>query len=205
MFVRLALGVTAALLVTSSVTASEIASAELRAPSTFDSVRNRTARSIALFTEAGKVLQHPRCLNCHPVERQPTQGDDLHAHMPPVQAGPENRGTNVLPCSSCHSKENTPTLGTVIKSIPGSDHWALAPASMAWQGRTIGEICQQLKDPARNGNRTLAHIEKHMAEDHLVGWAWHPGDGRTPAPGTQVIFGELIAAWVETGAHCPSQ
>ena len=24
------------------------------------------ARSIALFREAGKVLQHPRCLNCHP-------------------------------------------------------------------------------------------------------------------------------------------
>jgi len=112
---------------------------------------------------------------------------------------------SVLPCSSCHSKENTPTLGTVIKSIPGSDHWALAPASMAWQGRTIGEICQQLKDPVRNGNRTLAQIEKHMVEDHLVGWAWHPGDGRTPAPGTQVLFGELIAAWVETGAHCPSQ
>lgn len=175
----------------------------LRPPVAFDTVRNRTARSVALFTEAGKVLQHPRCLNCHPAERQPTQGDDLHTHMPPVQAGPENRGTNVLPCSSCHGHENTPTLGTVIQSIPGSDHWALAPASMAWQGLTIGEICVQLKDPARNGNRTLAQIEKHLAEDQLVGWAWHPGAGRAPAPGAQDVFGELIAAWIKTGAHCP--
>lgn len=74
---------------------------------------------------------------------------------------------------------------------------------MAWQELTIGEICVQLKDPARNGNRTLAQIEKHLAEDHLVGWAWHPGAGRAPAPGTQVVFGELIAAWIKTGAHCP--
>lgn len=203
MFARIVLGAAAAVIVAATVSGSEAPESGLRAPAEFDPVRNRTARSIALFTEAGKVLQHPRCLNCHPAQRQPTQGDDLHPHMPPVQPGPENRGTDVLPCSSCHNKENTPTFGTVIKSIPGSDHWALAPASMAWQGLTLGEICEQLKDPARNGNRNLAQIEKHMAEDHLVGWAWHPGDGRTPAPGTQVTFGELLAAWIKTGAHCP--
>ena len=26
----------------------------------------RAARSVALFTEMGKVIQSPRCLNCHP-------------------------------------------------------------------------------------------------------------------------------------------
>lgn len=175
----------------------------LRPPVDFSNMRNRTARSVALFTEAGKVLQHPRCLNCHPADRQPTQGDDLHPHMPLVQAGPENRGTKELPCTSCHGKENAPTLGARVKSVPGSDPWALAPASMAWQGLSLGEICVQLKDPARNGNRSLAQIETHLAEDHLVGWAWHPGEGRTPAPGTQAVFGELIAAWIKTGARCP--
>ena len=44
----------------------------------------------------------------------------------------------------------------------------------------------------------------HMAEDSLVGWGWHPGVGREPAPGTQKEFGELIKAWVETGGACPS-
>jgi hypothetical protein len=177
----------------------------LRSPPAFDSIRDRPDRSRAYFTEAAKVLQHPRCLNCHPATRTPTQGEDLHQHIPLVQAGPENRGTKELPCSSCHGAENAPTLGGRVKSIPGNEHWSLAPASMAWQGLTTAEICEQIKDPKRNGNRTLAQIETHLAEDHLVGWAWHPGEGRASAPGTQAIFGELIAAWIKTGAHCPAQ
>jgi hypothetical protein len=194
----------AALLLASAVTTADTSSVPLRSPAEFDSIRNRTARSVAYFAEAGKVLQHPRCLNCHPATRQPTQGEDLHPHMPLVQAGPENRGTKALPCSSCHGTQNAATLGARVKSVPGSDHWALAPASMAWQGLSLAEICTQIKDPKRNGNRTLAQIEKHLAEDHLVGWAWHPGDGRAPAPGTQAAFGALITAWINTGAYCPA-
>ncbi len=75
---------------------------------------------------------------------------------------------------------------------------------MGWQGLSTGDICRQLKDPARNGNRNLQKIHDHMALDTLVGWAWHPGAGRKPAPGTQKAFGELIAAWIETGAACPA-
>jgi hypothetical protein len=74
---------------------------------------------------------------------------------------------------------------------------------MAWQGKSIAEICTQIKDPARNGDRTLAKIHEHIADDTLVGWAWHPGPGRKPAPGTQRRAGELIAAWIDTGAACP--
>ena len=43
-----------------------------------------------------------------------------------------------------------------------------------------------------------------MANDSLVGWGWHPGEGREPVPGTQEAFGELIRYWVETGAVCPA-
>jgi hypothetical protein len=64
-------------------------------------------------------------------------------------------------------------------------------------------MCEQLKDPERNGHRTLAQLHEHMAQDDLVGWGWHPGPGRQPAPGTQQVFGELIQAWIETGAACP--
>ena len=74
---------------------------------------------------------------------------------------------------------------------------------MAWQGRTTGEICAQLKDPTRNGGRKLQKIHEHMSVDTLVGWAWSSGAGRESAPGTQKVFGELIAAWIETGAACP--
>jgi hypothetical protein len=75
---------------------------------------------------------------------------------------------------------------------------------MAWQGKTAAAICTQIKDTNRNGDRTLAEIQEHMAKDTLVGWAWNPGDGRVPSPGTQAGFGELIAAWIATGAACPS-
>jgi hypothetical protein len=191
------------LLCAAGPTQADAPGGELKVPAEFDKVRNRTERSIALFTEAGKVLQHPRCLNCHPADRTPTQGDDLHPHVPLVQAGPQDRGTPELPCASCHGPQNAATLGSAMKSIPGSDPWLLAPASMAWQGLSLGEICVQLKDPARNGGRSLAKIEEHLAQDHLVGWAWHPGEGRLPAPGSQAVFGQLIAAWIKTGAQCP--
>jgi hypothetical protein len=74
---------------------------------------------------------------------------------------------------------------------------------MAWEGKSLGEICTQIKDPERNGGKTLDEIVHHLAEDSLVGWGWRPGTGRTPAPGTQEEFGALIKAWVESGATCP--
>ena len=33
---------------------------------------------------------------------------------------------------------------------------------------------------------------------------WNPGLGRTPAPGTQAQLGDLIQAWIDTGAKCPA-
>jgi hypothetical protein len=178
------------------------ATGELAAAESFSSIQNTAERSVALFVEAAKVIQHPRCINCHPVSRSPTQGDDMHPHIPPIASEAAMHAGGV-PCASCHQAKNSPTASAGIRSVPGAEHWGLAPQSMAWQGLTIGGICEQLKDPARNGNRSLEQIRVHMSEDHLVGWAWHPGEGRTPAPGTQAEFGRLIAAWVDTGAHCP--
>jgi hypothetical protein len=175
----------------------------LEPASGFAEIADERARSLALFTEAARVIQSPRCMNCHPATRQPTQGDDLHAHAPPMNAGPGDHGVPGLPCNSCHGDRNVATLGS-IASIPGHSHWGLAPASMAWQGKSLEEICLQLKDAARNGGRSLKKIHEHMATDPLVGWAWHPGEGRVPAPGTQAQFGELIEAWIASGAYCRS-
>lgn len=180
-----------------------VQAASLRPASAFSNINDQHARSVALFTEAARVIQHPRCLNCHPVTRQPTQGDDLHPHVPLMYAGPGDHGVAGLPCKSCHGTVNVETPGSRIASIPGNPRWGLAPASMAWQGKAACEICLQIKDRTRNGGRSLADIHRHLATDPLVGWAWHPGAGREPAPGTQAEFGALIAAWVSTGAHCP--
>jgi Cytochrome c554 and c-prime len=177
--------------------------AALKPVAAFSTIRDERARSVALLTEAARVIQSPRCLNCHPVNRQPTQGDDLHAHVPLMYAGPDDHGVAGLQCKSCHGDANFATLASSIASIPGHSHWGLAPASMAWQRKSLREICLQLKDGTRNGGRSLSQIREHMAKDSLVGWAWHPGEGRSPAPGTQAQFGALIRAWIVTGAHCP--
>jgi cytochrome c553 len=176
---------------------------ELKALSDFSAIADTAARSKAIFQEASRVITDPRCMNCHPATRSPTQGDDMHPHVPPITAADSPLGTPGMMCTTCHGPENRIILGSRLESIPGNSHWQLAPASMAWQGLSLGEICRQVKDPARNGNRTHADLLEHMGKDHLVGWAWHPGDGRRPAPGTQESFAVLIAAWINTGAECP--
>ena len=172
----------------------------LRVAASFADISDDKARAQALFTEAGKVLQHARCMNCHPTANRPLQTDAQRLHQPPVVRGKDGHGAVGMQCSTCHHAENV-DVGT--HSVPGHPGWHLAPASMGWVGRSLGEICEQMKDPARNGNRKLADVVVHMAEDGLVGWAWHPGPSREPAPGTQSVFGGLIKAWAAAGAHCP--
>ncbi|MDF1635591.1 Isoquinoline 1-oxidoreductase subunit [Mycoplana sp. MJR14] len=169
----------------------------------FETIADTGARSKAIFIEASRVLTHPRCINCHPATRSPTQGEDMHPHVPLMIASESSMGPAGLACTACHGPENRPIVGSRMKSIPGNAHWQLAPASMAWQGLTVGEICRQVKDPERNGNRSHADLVSHMGEDHLVGWAWHPGEGRSTPPGSQEELAALIDAWVTTGAECP--
>jgi hypothetical protein len=46
-------------------------------------------------------------------------------------------------------------------------------------------------------------VQAHVAKDDLVAYGWTPGKGRAPAPGTQALAGELVQAWIDTGAECP--
>jgi hypothetical protein len=174
-------------------------SAPLKSPADFAGIADEGARSRALFEEAGKVIQSPRCQNCHPVGQRPTQGDDMHPHLPLVVRGLDDQGAIAMRCITCHQTANFQPAG-----VPGAPKWHIAPVAMAWQGKSLGAICEQIKDPARNGKRSLAQIHDHMAHDELVGWGWHPGGTRTSAPGTQAQFGELIDAWIKTGAACPA-
>jgi hypothetical protein len=162
----------------------------------FSSISDRETRSAAYFTELGKVLTSPRCLNCHPAGDRPRQGDTTRLHQPPVFRGADGFGLPALRCPICHQAAN-------FGAVPGNPIWHLAPHEMAWEGKTVSEICVQIKDPARNGDRSLATLVEHIGEDHLVGWAWAPGPGRKPAPGTQKEAGALVAAWVDSGAACP--
>jgi hypothetical protein len=172
----------------------------LSAPESFDSISDTAARSAALFTELGKVLTHPRCVNCHPAGDRPRQGELGRTHQPPVDRGPDGHGTVTMRCQICHQHANFEP-----GRVPGHPEWHLAPREMAWEGKTLNEICTQIKDPARNGGRKVEDLIHHIGEDTLVGWAWAPGFGRQAAPGTQKVAGALVEAWVRTGAECPAK
>ncbi len=172
--------------------------ARLRSPASFAVIGDPEARSLALFAEAGRVITHPRCMNCHPRTDRPTQTDAMRPHIPLVTRGPDGGGEPTLRCSTCHHAANFEASG-----VPGNPNWRLAPIEMAWQGKSLGDICRQMLDPARS-HMDRAALFHHMAEDELVGWAWHPGGSRTPVPGTQAEFGALIKAWLDSGARCPA-
>jgi hypothetical protein len=173
---------------------------QLRPPSAFDGIPDRTERSRALFAEVARVLFHPRCANCHPSGDAPTQRDAFERHDPPVVRGEHDQGVPGLLCSSCHQDSNA-----TLARVPGAPKWQLAPRAMAWQGRSAHEVCEQVKDRSRNGDRSLDDIASHVAHDPIVGWAWHPGADRLPPPGTQAEAGALVAAWIVTGAECPPE
>lgn len=170
----------------------------LRPAADFAAIADPDERAAALFREAGRVLLHPRCVNCHPAGDSPLQGENGTAHEPPVRRGVAGAGVPGMRCNTCHLEVNFDP-----GRIPGAPHWVLAPRRMAWEGLSLTALCQQIKDPERNGQRSLGEIVEHMAEDGLVGWAWAPGADREAPPGTQRELGELIRAWVASGAVCP--
>jgi mono/diheme cytochrome c family protein len=178
---------------------SETASDKLASPDSFASIASPEERSVAYFVELGKVLTHPRCVNCHPAGDRPRQGDEGRLHQPPVARGADGHGLAAMRCSSCHQNANFDP-----GRVPGHPEWHLAPREMAWEGKTLGEICAQIKDRERNGGRSLEDLVHHIGTDTLVGWAWLPGPGRRPAPGTQKQAGALVGAWVKSGAACPN-
>jgi len=182
------------------VTLRPVAREELRAPADFARIEDRGARSAAIFAEMGRVLLHPRCINCHPSGDVPHQGMTLERHEPPVVRGEADRGVPGNECTTCHQDRNQE-----LTRVPGAPGWHLAPIEMAWVGRSLGAICRQIKDARRNGGKSLAALAEHNARDELVAWGWAPGARREPAPGSQRAFGALTQAWIETGAECPPE
>ena len=201
--VTVIIGVAAVALLNAEPTAAQPApqagTSDLRPVGDFAGIADQGARAVALFQEAGKVLLHARCVNCHPAGDSPQQTDRMRLHQPMVVRGADGHGAPTLPCNTCHGPTNFDPA-----RVPGHAEWHLAPLSMAWEGRSLGQICEQIKDRARNGGRDMTQLLHHLGEDTLVGWAWSPGVGRTPAPGTQAGFGQLMRAWAEAGAACPA-
>src|ERR1700755_2404118 len=94
----------------------------LKEPTDLSSISNSAERSRMIFNEIGKVLTHPRCMNCHPAGDHPLQGDDQHEHMPPIWRA--ETGHFEVSCSGCHSERNVSLRErATYRSIPGNPRW----------------------------------------------------------------------------------
>jgi hypothetical protein len=150
------------------------------------------------FDPIASVVMHPRCINCHQV-KSPRQTDAKIVHRPLVVRGKDDHGAPTQQCQTCHQATNTAN-----GFVPGAANWRLAPLSMLWEGKTKRQICQQMKDPARNGGRrTGEQIIEHMKTDPLVLWAWSPGAGRTTPPLAHDQFVEALEEWIHADMPCP--
>jgi hypothetical protein len=159
------------------------------------------AASRAAFLEVYKVLMHPRCMNCHPSGDAPLQGDDSHPHLQNVRRGKDGQGKYALKCANCHQEQNL--FGDNMP--PGNPNWHLPRPEMplVFQGKSPRELADQLKDPERNGGKTLEQLVEHVSHDGLVLWGWEPGDGRTKPPLSHDEFARKFRQWVERGAASP--
>jgi hypothetical protein len=171
------------------------------APGAQAAARGDAADARQAFLSAAGVFLNPRCQNCHPAGDHPLQGDDSRPHAMRVARGPAGGGQYAVKCASCHQTTNLPGA----HMPPGAPRWQLPgpKARMVFEGMSPGELCRQLKDPQQNGGRSLAQIAEHVARDPLVGWAWAPGDGRTPVPMPREEFARHVAEWIQKGASCP--
>jgi hypothetical protein len=155
--------------------------------------------SLAAWDRIVTVLQHPRCSNCHQ-PNEPLQGDSAQRHSPRVVRGRDNLGIPGMRCGSCHSEQGN----NEASRVPGATDWKMPPGSMAWARLPSGQVCRSLKDPTKNGRRSLKAIIKHMQDDSLVHWSWDPGGTRESVPMPHHVFVEFVEEWVRSGAHCPS-
>ena len=155
------------------------------------------AAGLSAFGDVAAVLRSPRCINCHPAGDVPRQTDSQLPHFPAAARGVDGHGVTGMRCYACHQEVNQ------ANGVPGAPHWGLAPRSMAWAGLNDRELAEQLKDPKRNGNRTLAQMIEHVISEPLVCWAWQPGGDREAPPLTHEQFVQRFKDWVAAGAPSP--
>jgi hypothetical protein len=152
------------------------------------------------FDDVARVLLHPRCVNCHPAGEAPLQTDASRPHHQHVTRRIEALGTH---CTACHR----PNAPQGVGLPPSAAEWKMPSAELplVFEGRSPAQLCDQLKDPARNGGLSPEALREHMAHDPRVVWSFSPGPGRTPPPLTHPRFLEAFEAWLQQGQPCPKE
>ena len=164
------------------------------------------AEGLAVWAKIYDVFSHPRCANCHVEDDRPRWSGahygTTRVHAFNVQRGIDGSGTGNpgLRCQTCHFESNS----NILHGPPGAHNWHLAPAKMVWWQKSSAQICAQIKDKSRNGDRSLEDVAEHVRTDKLVAWGWSPGPGREPAPGSAEETYQALVEWTALGAPCPS-
>ena len=158
------------------------------------------------WTRIYEVTSHPRCSNCHvgesnvPMWSGPSYGE-ARPHGMNINAGDSRIGAELLPCSTCHavraSLNDTPHAPPQVAM-----DWQLPPVEAEWFGKSSAEVCNQLRDPERNGGRDHLEIAQHLDHDLILHWAWNPGGGREAAPYSLQEHVDDVLAWGVAGFPC---
>ena len=165
---------------------------------------------LAAWGRIYEVAAHPRCANCHvgpdgvPMWSGPSYGR-TRPHGMNIQGGASRIGAEMLLCSTCHvtsvsGGQDAPHMAPQVAAA-----WRLPPPQAHWFGRSSADVCEQLRDPARNGGRDHLALAAHLDHDVILHWAWAPGGGREPAPYSLQAHVNDILAWGVAGFPCPSR
>lgn len=159
----------------------------------------------AAFHKMMDVLTHQRCVNCHPSDDVPKQGEDRHPHRFGITRANSASGMAATNCNTCHQDSNNNNSG-----VPGAPEWSLAPPQMQWEGLDRYEIAASMTDRSKNGNRSLEELMHHLTEHELVLWAWEPGvdaegNPRELPPVSKEEYIAAVKEWIEAGANIPER
>jgi len=165
-------------------------------------MRSSDEESEIAFNTMMDVLTHQRCMNCHPSDNVPKQGEDSHPHRFEITRVNSMNATN---CNTCHQASNNDYSG-----VPGAPEWSLAPEKMYWEGLSRIEIAQSMMNLENNGNRSPEDVMHHLTEHELVLWAWEPGvdaegNPREKPPVQVEEYIDAVKTWIELGAIIPEQ
>jgi hypothetical protein len=87
------------------------------------------------FNKMMMVITHKRCVNCHPSDNVPKQGEDSHPHYFGMSRGEGSLGFEATNGKTCYQDENNDFSG-----VPDTPEWSLALASRKWEGLSSVEI-----------------------------------------------------------------
>lgn len=166
---------------------------------------------LAAWNRIYEVASHPRCANCHTDDQNlpmwsGKEYGKTRVHGMHIDAGESRIGAETLECSTCHAISARPN--TVPHAAPhtGLD-WQLAPVEFVWFDRDSPTICQQMRDPERNGGRDGEGLIDHILHDAdvhgFIAWGFEPGAGREPAPGSLQEHLDDVVTWTAAGMPCP--